>query len=157
MWPKSEIARVVELLRDQVGKKYAIGSMGEDGKWITRGKPDVSNKDPHEFECSGLSRWIIAQGRDRHLKQILLPHGSYNQIKVCTAVGSEKWMPLDLGFSDSVNDSDDKIDHVIIRINEKSVIEARGKPFNGVVQRPVSAWEAHKGFFGWWRVEGLNS
>ena len=155
MWSKDEVKRVVDLLRDQIGKNYAIGGPDKDGKWIVRGKPNPSDQNWIEADCSGLSSWIIAQGRDNHGKQILLPHGTYNQIKVCRALGVEQWRPLDLGFSESVRDTDDKIDHVVIRITESSVIEARGKPFGHVIQRPVTAWEKYPGFWGWFRANGI--
>lgn len=155
-WPKIELDRVINLLRDQVGKNYAIGGPGKDGKWITRGKPSLSVIDPSEFDCSGLSRWIIGQGRNYKNDRISLPHGTYNQINVCRPLLVEPWRPLDLGFSESIRDTDDIIDHVIIRITETTVIEARGKPFHHVVQRPVKAWEKYPGFWGWYRVSGIH-
>ncbi len=157
-WPVSERERVLELLWQQLGVPYAIG--GKDpktGKWIVRGKPHIARKDPDEFDCSGLSRWIIAQGRANDGSRTILPHGTRFQIKKCQPIHGDI-LPLDLGFADM--DGNGGIDHVIVRYSDTLVVEARGpqegKDYGKVIHRPVSAWEAWRGFYGWWRVPGIH-
>ena len=157
MWKGGEVERVTQLLLKQLGKPYAIGAKDlKTKKWVVRGKPEVCDEDPMEFDCSGLSRWIIAQGIDQHGKRLVLPRGSYNQVKECRPVVTG-WRPLDLGFADM--DGEGGIDHVIIRLNEELVVEARGhqkdRDYGKVITRPVSAWEAWRGFFGWFRAPGI--
>ncbi len=163
MWKEGEVERVVRLGLEQVGKLYAIG--GPDavtGKWVVRGKPNISEKDPLAFDCSGLSRWLIGQGVQESGLSIVLPHGAQEQIAKCLVVTNPKaWRPLDLGFGDMDMDPKDArpIDHVIIRIDETTVLEARApqpnRDYGKVITRPVSAWEKWPGFMGWWRVPGI--
>ncbi len=162
MWREGEVERVCELAKTQLGKLYAIG--GPDpvtGAWVVRGKPEITEADPMAFDCSGFSRWLIGQGVQDSGLRIVLPHGAQEQLAKCVAVGAGRWRPLDLGFGDMDMDPKDKrpIDHVIIRLNEQLVIEARGpqknRDYGKVITRPVSAWEAWPGFLGWWRVPGI--
>lgn len=156
-WNDDEIKRVLILLTAQLGKTYAIGGPDKNGQWVVRGKPSISNLNPDNFDCSGLSRWIIAQGRDEYGKVMVLPDGCREQIKVCRALANEPRLPLDLGFAALHHQEPD---HVIIVADEAHVIEARGqqqgKDYGKVIQRPIPIWEAQKGFLGWWRVPGVR-
>ena len=161
MWKAGEVERVIELAKAQLGKPYAIG--GPDpvtGIWSVRGKPEITDPNPSEMDCSGFSRWLIGQGVQESGLRIVLPHGAQEQIGKCMAVASG-WRPLDLGFGDMDMDPKDPrpIDHVIIRLDERTVIEARGpqkgRDYGKVITRPVSAWEAWPGFLGFWRVPGI--
>jgi len=156
-WPVTERERVLELLWKQIGIPYAIGGKDkETGKWIVRGKPHIHRAEPDEFDCSGLSRWIIGQGVNIRGKRTIIPHGCRFQIRKCEPVHGDV-MPLDLGFADMRGKSE--VNHVVIRYSETIVIEARGKQqgrnYGKVITRPVSAWENWKGFYGWWRVPGI--
>jgi len=156
MWSYDERQRVLKLLHKQLGKPYAIGSK-VDGKWVVQGKPQITDTDPKDFDCSGFSRWAIAQGLCQCGNRIVLPHGTKFQIKKCSPLTTEAPRPLDLGFGDM--DCKDGVDHVIVRFSSLLVIEARGpqegRDYGKVILRPVSAWEKYKGFMGWWRVPGI--
>jgi cell wall-associated NlpC family hydrolase len=134
----------------QLGKPYQFGA-----KW-----PSTDTDPQSPVDCSGFSRWAIAQGRDGHGRQTLLPHGCINQIKVCTPLGIQKPCRLDLGFAD-LHGNDGAPDHVIIKLDDVWVIEARGPQqgadYNKIIKRPISVWEAQKGFLGWWRPAGIYS
>lgn len=144
MWSREEVARVVELAREQLGKPYEFGA-----------KPKLDDPRPETFDCAGFVRWVIGQGRDDRGRQIILPEGSFEQIKVCKALARPP-RPLDLGFAD-LHPPAGVMDHVVMKIDDENVIEARGKPYNGVILRPIAKWEAQKGFMGWWEVPGVNS
>ena len=154
-WSPVEIDRVRGLLHVCIGANYAIGYKDKNGRWIVRGKPGFDEV-PHQtgVDCSGLSRWVIGQGRDEAGRQIILPHGSVAQILACQAIAT-KPLPLDLGFAD-LSGSDNKPDHVVIVYDENTVIEARGDPYGKVIRRPIIKWEDQKGFLGFWSVPGIR-
>ena len=153
-WSKATRLHVQDVIMQQLGVPYKIGSADPDtGKWIVRGKPSISNEHPDSFDCSGLSRWGIAQGIENG-KSIILPHGSFNQINFCKPLGAEEPQLFDLGFAD-FDDKKGVPDHVIIIINYYEVIEARGEPYNKVILRPIAVWEKSPGFMGWWRVPSI--
>lgn len=143
MWSASEVARVADIAFAQKGKPYRFGA-----------KPVLSEAEPGWFDCSGFVRWVIGQGRDTNGRQIILPLGSFQQIERCVAIARPPRV-LDVGYFDSPNDDDDLVDHVILKINDAQVIEARGKPHNAVILRPIAKWENQKGFMGWWTVNGI--
>lgn len=154
-WPPDEIERVSLLLYGRIGTPYAKGYPGKKD-WVVRGKPEITEKSPSEFDCSGLARWIIGQGVPTDGKRIILPHGTIEQIKFCIPISREPF-PLDLGFADL--DESGEPDHVIVYYGMNSgvqtVVEARGKPYGRVIERPRDKWESQKGFLGWWTVPGL--
>ena len=156
MWTEAEITRVTELLHKQLGVTYAIGGF-KDGRYVERGKPSISNTKPDEFDCSGLTRWIVAQGRDENGKVTVLPHGTGAQIAFCKPLALQKPRRLDLGFADM--DKSGTVDHVVVVCDGSNVIEARGKQkgkdYGKVIMRPMTAWEAWGGFMGWWEVPGI--
>lgn len=157
MWSNDEIDRVCELAKSQLGKPYAIGGwegQGKDKIYVVRGKPGINNPNPRDFDCSGFSRWIIAQGLDENKRCIVLPHGCVEQIKFCRPLAHQAPRRLDLGFA-SLHSSDGSPDHVIVRYDDYDVIEARGEPRNMVIMRPIKVWENQKGFLGWWEVPGV--
>ena len=154
MFSPAEVRRVVDIAMKQLGKPYAIGCEDKTTKkWVVKGKPSISNPNPDDMDCSGFSRWLIGQGRCEDGKIIVIPHGCRDQIKFCNALGSQSPRPLDLGFANL--NPDDAPDHVVIVIDGANVIEARGKPYNKVIIRPISVWEAQKGFLGFWSVPGV--
>ena len=155
-WDGEEIQRVCELALKMKDRPYQFGA-----KW-----PLTDTNPQAPVDCSGFSRWIIGQGRDAHGRQIVLPHSCINQIKVCKPLALERPLVLDLGFADLIG-QDGAPDHVVVRISESLVIEARGCkthlghkpelcPYKKVVLRPAAVWDAQKGFMGWWRVPGLR-
>ena|SRR3990167_5120999 len=152
MWTDEEIKRVCAYLRAQIGKPYAIGGPDSRGDWITRGKPHINDTNPTSFDCSGLSRNVIAQGRNCLGERIVLPHGTIDQVKFCIPLARAP-KPLELGFADL--DGSGQVDHVVIAYDGVIVIEARGKPFHRVIERPIARWEAQKGFLGWWSPPGI--
>jgi len=156
MWSSREIIRVCDLAMAQIGKPYEIGGKGPDGVWIVKGKPTIYDKEPKSFDCSGFTRWVIAQGQADDQSSVIIPHGCIDQLKYCRPVGAEPVRVLDLGFAD-LSGNDGAPDHVVIKISETEVIEARGKPYNAVILRPIAAWEAQRGFLGFWRVPGIRS
>jgi len=158
MWIAGEQQRVLSLLRKQLGKPYAIGSKDpETGLWVIRGKPKISDPSPVAFDCSGLATWGTGQGKCITGGNIFLPHGTREQILFCNALRHDKPKPLDLGFASM--DGDNTVDHVVIRLNDKVVIEARGhqkdRDYGKVIIRPVRVWEDWRGFLGWFRVPGI--
>lgn len=152
-WDPAEISRVLLVLEARLDTPYEIGSQGPKG-WVTRGKPSIEETVPKSFDCSGLSRWAIGQGKCQNGARVILPHGTLEQIKACTPVAAGPVYPLDLGFAD-LHGADGAPDHVIIRFDDTRVIEARGAPYDKVIFRPVEKWEAQKGFMGWWRAPGI--
>lgn len=151
MIPESDIAKVIEAAQKQLGKPYAIGYKDSAGRWVVRGKPSIWDADPREFDCSGYSKWVIGQ------TGIVLPDGCHDQIRKCNKISTAA-KPLDLGFAD-LHGGDGEPDHVIVVEDEGTVLEARGAQaghdYGKVIRRPRSAWEAQKGFMGWYRVPGI--
>lgn len=133
-----------------LGVPYAIGGMGPDKKWIVRGKPEIEDLEPREFDCSGFSRWVLGQAG------AVIPHGCVAQMAFTSPVQKEQ--PLDLGFAD-LRGVDGLPDHVVISFDDKTVIEARGpqpgKDYGKVIFRPKSVWLAQKGWLGWRRAPSL--
>lgn len=117
----------------QLGAKWTPGAQAHD----IRGPVD----------CSGFSRWVLS------LDGIEIPDGSYEQIKVCSRLPADQQEnppALSLGFMDPDYDGPAPVDHVVISTGTGVVIEARGEPYNCVILRPVSRWNAQKGFLGFY-------
>jgi cell wall-associated NlpC family hydrolase len=96
-------------------------------------------------DCSGFARWVLANAG------VELPDGSFNQIKVCSRLPEAQQADppaLSLGFFQAPGAA--AVDHVVISMGHGVVIEARGAPYNCVLLRPVSAWNAQKGFLGFY-------
>ena len=164
MWRAGESERVQKLLRAQLMIPYAIGGPDpKTGEWIVRGKPLPAELEPKEFDCSGLSRWTLAQGQKTDGGIVLVPHGTKDQIKFCRPLGAEPLKLFDLGFAD-LQGRDGAPYHVVIRAGKNSagqdiVIEARGKQgdkYGYVIEKLASVWEVQKGFLGWWRAPGIH-
>lgn len=146
---------MADIVLKQIGKPYAIGYEDKTTKkWMVKGKPSISNSEPADFDCSGLSRWACGQGMDENRRVIVLPHGCIEQLKFCEPLGNQRPRPFDLGFAD-LRGGDGAPDHVVIVIDNANVIEARGNPIGKVITRPIAAWEAQKGFLGFWSVPGI--
>ena len=145
------IAAALSRARECFGVPYAIGGVNKDGVWVVRGKPEVLDLAPKEFDCSGFSRWTLGQAG------VLIPHGCAAQWSYTTPVVGQE-MPLDLGFAD-LRGGDKIPDHVVISFDGTTVIEARGpqpgKDYGKVIFRPKSVWLAQKGWLGWRRAPFL--
>jgi len=152
-----EVNRLLDKAESYIGTPYATPKRRDDGTYSKAGKPDLNDSLPMYFDCSGFTRWIIGQGRNKHGGRVVLPHGSYNQIIVCKPVATNP-LPLDLGFSSSKKGG--KINHVIINFRGANVIEARGhrkgKDYGKVIFRPRIKWENFAGFYGWFRIGGVR-
>lgn len=115
----------------QLGAKWTPGAQAHD----IRGPVD----------CSGFSRWVLS------LDGIEIPDGSYNQIGVCSRLPDEQQAnppALSLGFFQAPGAA--SVDHVVISTGTGVVVEARGEPYNCVILRPVSVWNAQPGFKGFY-------
>ena len=132
-----DLSKVVEVARTQLGKPYLLGA-----KW------DIHNKNPTgPIDCSGFVRWCYFQGAS-----ILIEDGSYDQFGLTMAAINP--IPGDLGF---FRHPDGVIHHVGLIADDENVIEARGDPFNAVILRPRSKWEAFSEFTGWRRLRVLGA
>lgn len=134
-WGIAEKTKILSALVNVEGSPYKLGA-----KW-----PDCEPEPTGPVDCSGLTRWAFS------LCGLFLPHGSFNQIKVCKPIVKNA-SPLCLGFAD-LHPPIGLPDHVNIVLDKKYVIEARAD-YGKVVLRPISAWEAQKGFLGWHYLEG---
>lgn len=126
-----------------LGNPYGFGSKWEIGSLPTFGDP---------IDCSGFSRYVLNKAG------FTLPDGSYDQIKVCTKLpaSSQNDPPaLCLGFYQSPDSV--QVDHVVISCGHGVVIEARGKPYDSVILRPVSAWINQPGFLGFYSPPGYSA
>lgn len=123
--------------RAVLGRPYKLGA-----KWL------ISSAEPlGPIDCSGFSRWYVYRCRG-----VIIPEGSYNQIKVCTRLSEDKQKtppPMSLGFY--AHDGKD-VDHVVVVFDEENVIEARGVPYEEVIFRPISKWVAQEGFLGFYQI-----
>lgn len=131
---------IVAAARSRLGIPYNYGS-----KWTLA---DENPRGP--IDCSGLTIWAYYQGSKGKL---ILPHGSHAQFGVSLECRSPRVArPGDLGFFRKAGAS---CHHVGILANETEVIEARGEPYNQVIIRPRSKWEAWHEFTGWMRPQIL--
>jgi cell wall-associated NlpC family hydrolase len=132
------VAAAVARAKAQLGKPYLL-----DAKW------EINDENPvGPVDCSGFSKWVLAPCGNT------LPDGSYNQIKVCTKLDGAQLTsppPLCLGFFEQTV----IVDHVIVVQDEENVIEARGEPYNAVINRPIAKWLAQAGFLGFYAPPGL--
>lgn len=137
-WGDYDRALVLKALRGVIGAPYLLG-----GKW-----PDGEKQPSGPIDCSGLVRWAFS------ISNVWLPHGSFEQIKVCEPwpFKNRKAEPLCLGFAD-LHPPAGVVDHVNIILDEESVIEARAD-YGAVILRPREKWEHQLGFKGWYRVRG---
>ena len=136
----AEIQNTLALADTRLGRAYLLGA-----KWA------LADKDPQgPIDCSGFSRWVLWQAG------IVVPDGSYNQIKVCTKIPASIQKtppPLCLGFYEG---SGGAVDHVVIARDDVNVIEARGVPYNAVINRPIAKWLAQPGFLGFYAPPGIS-
>ena len=101
-----DIAAVIALTKQQLGKKYVFGTAG-----------------PGTFDCSGLTQYVYKpQG-------INLPHHAQDQAKLGKAVSPGDIQPGDLVFSDW---GDGPNSHVGIAVSKDEIINA---PHTGAVVR----------------------
>jgi cell wall-associated NlpC family hydrolase len=124
-----------------IGAPYLLGA-----KWEPN-TPSTALRGP--VDCSGFSLWTLS------LSGIMLPDGSFNQIKVCSKLPASEQSdppPLSLGFYQPPDSQ--TVDHVVVSCGNGVVIEARGEPYNQVIMRPVSAWLAQPGFLGFYAPPG---
>ncbi len=129
--------KLVALAVSKVGRPYGYGS-----KWA------LSEPSPTgAVDCSGFIRWLYARSAG-----IVLPDGSYNQYDATDPCQDP--LPGDVGF---FRNSDGLIDHVGMIANDEYMVEARGEPFNHVILRPRSKWEAWPEFTGYRRFKAVCS
>lgn len=102
----ADLAAVIALTKQQLGKKYVFGTAG-----------------PGTFDCSGLTQYVYKpQG-------INLPHYAADQAKLGAAVSPGDIQPGDLVFS---NWGDGPNSHVGIAVSKDQIIDA---PHTGAVVR----------------------
>lgn len=129
------------MLKQLLAREGAPYQFGAKWKW-----GDLNPQGP--IDCSGLLSWWFSLGN------IKMPEGSWNQMEVLEEWNGGAVRPFCVGFSDSLDDEDERVDHVNIVISATEVIEARGGRFMKVVRRPLKNWEAYKGFKGWYFLRG---
>ena len=123
-----DLARLKLTLMSQLGKPYLYGA-----KW------KLDDPDPKgQVDCSGFVRWAFAQ------VGVPIPDGSEAQYETSIPVSPANFP--DVGF---FKNGSQPCHHVGILLDDKIVIEARGDPFNKIILRPRSKWEAWHEFTGW--------
>lgn len=129
-----QTARLKQVMISQLGKGYLFGC-----------KPSPSDLNPFEFDCSGLVHWCYAQ------LGLTVPEGSEDQFEASVHIDT----PVigDLAFFRA--DGSSTTHHVGMLFDDSSVIEARGSPYNRVINRPREKWEAWHEFVGWNRFKLL--
>ena len=107
--------KAIELLKEQVGKKYVWGASG-----------------PDSFDCSGLTQYIYkkALGKD-------IPRVSYAQSEYGQAVDKEDLQVGDLVFFDTMNKG--RVSHVGMYIGDNQFIHA-SNPTDGVKRSTLSGY-----------------
>ena len=128
--------RFVLFLVDQVGTSYKFGAEAK-----------VGDPRPGALDCSELVE--MAYGYI-HIK---VPDGSDNQYRASTPIPKGLERLGDVGF---FKKKDRPCHHVGILYDNRIVIEARGIPYNRVIIRPRSAWEAWREFSGWRRFNAVT-
>ena len=136
----AEAQNALALADGMLGREYLLGA-----KWI------LAMREPFgPIDCSGFSRWVLWQAG------IVIPDGSYNQIRVCVKLPASLQKtppPLSLGFYAKDGEN---VDHVVIARDDVNVIEARGEPYNAVINRPIERWLQQPGFFGFYSPPGIS-
>ena len=127
-WP-----RLKEVLIQQLGKPYRFGA-----------EVQLHNTNPTEFDCSELIEWAYAQ------IGVKAPDGSYNQFNDSVPVLTTCQFG-DLAFFKRPDGG--PVYHVGLLLNNLSLIEARGKPYNKVKLTPLSEWVQHPNFTGFRRLK----
>lgn len=132
---ESDLSQFQALGISFLGRSYQLGA-----KWR------LDEKEPFgPIDCSGLSRYLVYR-----CKGVVIPDGSYNQIKVCHRLPEEQQdspPPLSLGFYAKPGEA---VDHVVVVFDKDNVIEARGQPYGSVILRPIAKWLAMPGWKGFY-------
>lgn len=129
--------KIIQVAETQLGKPYKFGFQ----------IANLDEESPAAFDCSEFTRWA------HHQAGLFLPDGSYNQYEFCATTDDPK--PGDLGFFKETEEKNlggrkiGQIYHVGIFFDNLRVCEARGRPFDKVLFRPVVAWREYKNFGGW--------
>lgn len=112
---ETKMDKAVELLEEQVGKKYVWGATG-----------------PDTFDCSGLTQYIYkeALGKD-------IPRVSYDQSEYGQAIDKEDLQVGDLVFFDTRNKG--RVSHVGMYIGDNKFIHA-SNPRDGVKISTLSGY-----------------
>ena len=92
--------KAIDLLKEQVGKKYVWGADG-----------------PDNFDCSGLTKYIYKEALNKDI-----PRTSYEQSKYGNAVAKEDLKVGDLVFFDTMNKG--AVSHVGIYVGDNQFIHA---------------------------------
>ncbi|MGL6106738.1 C40 family peptidase [Romboutsia sp.] len=111
----SKMDKAMELLNEQLGKKYVWGATG-----------------PSSFDCSGLTQYIYktALGKD-------IPRVSYDQAEYGQAIKKEDLQVGDLVFFDTMNKG--RVSHVGIYVGNNEFIHA-SNPRDGVKKSTLSGF-----------------
>ena len=117
-----------------LGRPYLLGA-----KWR---QDDPSPTGP--IDCSGFVRWLYSR------IGLNIPDGSYDEILACHKDVAKPQIG-DLGF---FKNAQGVVDHVGMVYDEYLMIEARGEPYNEVITRPRSKWEAYALFTGYYTYAG---
>lgn len=131
--------RFDELGRRLVGKKYVFGAEVN----LLDGNPDNIK----EIDCSELIEWMFR----RH--GITVPDGSYNQAKVSTKIIGQILVG-DLAFK--ADPETGAIHHVGVCLNDKEILEAKGKNY-GVVVTPIQKFMASSHFSHFARLNCITT
>lgn len=128
--------KIAEAAKGQLDKPYKFGFQ----------IANLDDPSPLAFDCSEFVRWAY------HQAGLKIPDGSYNQYEFCVPTDTPK--PGDLGFfkeTRDVNDASRKVGeiyHVGMFYDNIRMVEARGKPNDKVIFRPMVAWRAFVNFGG---------
>ncbi len=126
--------KIVKVALERLHRPYSFGA-----KW------PLNNMNPQgPIDCSGFVRWCYWRGG------LTIPDGSSAQFDA--TVATDNPIPGDLGFFRN----EQGIHHVGI-YNSSDVIEARGEPYNQVILRPSTKWEAWPEFTGWRRLKEVEN
>lgn len=148
----------IEDAKAMQGAPYLLGSKWEPLTRFPCSRQDWPARPAGPVDCSGYARWVLGRAG------LVIPDGTWHQIRHCRKLELAVPRPLDLGFADL--DGSGEPDHVVVALDAENVIEARGCskhtghsagtcPFGRVVIRPVAKWNAQKGFLGWYFVPGV--
>lgn len=112
---ETKMDKAIELLKEQVGKKYVWGANG-----------------PDTFDCSGLTKYIYkkALGKD-------IPRVSYEQSEYGKAIDKDDLQVGDLVFFDTMNKG--RVSHVGMYIGNNQFIHA-SNPTDGVKISTLSGY-----------------
>lgn len=131
----------IDAAKGMLNREYKFGA-----KWDQK---DYSPPGP--TDCSNFVRWALSQGGATSC-----PDGSWNQYLDSYDIRNPA--PGDLKFLGDIDNGGRMLSthHVVMLQDEDTVIEARGEPYNRVINRPRAAWDAQKGTSKWRRPKSID-